>query len=165
MSIKTFISSLFNSIISKIIATVIIPVLTTIIVDLIKKYPLFSTIIHILKYRISLWLFLLLVIFIVIACFYIYKKKLSKLYEIERYEYLFITLKNDREKIKYCSCCYDTNAKFVQIQTAETTGRFSCPSCKTSGIFDKKRNNSYNITINKQRFFRNLNARQNGIDC
>lgn len=58
---------------------------------------------------------------------------------IERHKDAYITLKNDKEKIIYCSCCYDRDGKLVQAQVDEENGRYWCHVCKYQGYFDKKK--------------------------
>lgn len=57
---------------------------------------------------------------------------------IERHEDAYITLKNNKEKIIYCSCCFDKDGKLVQAQTDKENGKYWCPACKYIGYFDKK---------------------------
>lgn len=43
---------------------------------------------------------------------------------IERHEDAYITLKNNKEKIIYCSCCFDKDGKLVQAQTDKENGKY-----------------------------------------
>ena len=55
---------------------------------------------------------------------------------IERHKDAYITLKDDPNKIIYCSCCWDTKRILVQGQITNT-GQYVCPSCKTTAYYDK----------------------------
>lgn len=49
---------------------------------------------------------------------------------IERYRNItIITLKNDEQKIKYCSRCWDKDRKLIQVNIAGDS--YMCPECKT----------------------------------
>lgn len=63
------------------------------------------------------------------------KKELEVTDDIERYEKVFITLKNDKGKIKFCSHCWDSERKLIQIDCSRN-GEFTCPHCKTVAIYD-----------------------------
>ena len=67
------------------------------------------------------------------------KENKINLDNIERHKDAYITLKNDKEKIIYCSCCYDRDGKLVQAQVDEENGRYWCHACKYQGYFDKKK--------------------------
>ncbi|MBR6504423.1 MAG: hypothetical protein IKT41_01665 [Clostridia bacterium] len=56
--------------------------------------------------------------------------------QIERHKDAYITLKNDTQKLIYCSNCWDTKQQLVQAQTDEN-GHYECPGCKTFGYYDK----------------------------
>ena len=60
-----------------------------------------------------------------------YKKK------IQRYEKTYITLKNDEQKIMYCSMCWDKNKELIQVDKRRD-GRFSCPNCKQNSCYDEE---------------------------
>ena len=133
------------------------------IYDLVKNNPFYSTFVNILKFRIPLWVSILVVI-VLVGCFIFYIKRFTISKTIERYnDYLYITLKKDPKKIKYCSCCYDTKRKFVQILCNDKSGISKCPICKTSAVYDKKINDKYNNTTKKSRNYRNYNASQEGF--
>ena len=55
---------------------------------------------------------------------------------IERHKDAYITLKNDSEKLIYCSCCWDTKKMLVKGQVVNT-GKYQCPSCKTTAYYDR----------------------------
>jgi len=55
---------------------------------------------------------------------------------IERHRDAYITLKNDSEKLIYCSCCWDTKKMLVQGQVVNT-GKYQCPACKTTAYYYK----------------------------
>lgn len=56
--------------------------------------------------------------------------------QVERHKDAYITLKNDTQKLIYCSNCWDTKQQLVQAQTDEN-GHYECPGCKTFGYYDK----------------------------
>ncbi len=58
--------------------------------------------------------------------------------QIVRNKELFITL-NDNPEIRYCSHCWDSHKKLIQLQ-CDDSGGFRCPHCQTSGIYDKALN-------------------------
>ena len=68
------------------------------------------------------------------------KDKKIKLDNVERHSDAYITLKDDTEKIIYCSCCFDKDGKLVQAQIDEW-GRYICPACKYIGYYDKEKYN------------------------
>jgi thymidine phosphorylase len=72
------------------------------------------------------------------------KKELKIKDDIERQDNfnLFITLKNDNKKIKYCSHCWDAERKLIQIQCLYT-GTSCCPYCKTETYYDKNMYEEY----------------------
>jgi hypothetical protein len=55
--------------------------------------------------------------------------------KIERNQELFITLIDDSLNIKYCSHCWDSEKKLIQIDCFNN-GTFKCPHCKYNGIYD-----------------------------
>ena len=62
--------------------------------------------------------------------------------DIERSEKLFITRKSDSTKIKYCSHCWDSERKLIQIDCHDS-GQFDCPHCKSNSVYDKEKYSSY----------------------
>lgn len=61
------------------------------------------------------------------------KSKKSIKNKIERYKNInVITLKDDNQKIKYCSNCWDNNEKLVQLHIIDND-RYACNTCKTIG--------------------------------
>lgn len=56
---------------------------------------------------------------------------------IERHKDAYITLKDDSDKLIYCSCCWDTRRMLVQGQIT-STGQYQCPACKTMAYYDKE---------------------------
>lgn len=56
---------------------------------------------------------------------------------IERHKDAYITLKNDPEKLIYCSCCWDTKKALIQGQIVNT-GKYQCPACKTTVYYDRE---------------------------
>lgn len=70
-------------------------------------------------------------------------KKLEE--DIERHSELFVTLKSDTQKIKYCSHCWDAEQKLIQIN-CNGNGLANCPHCKNSSPYDRELyNNNYSF--------------------
>lgn len=62
---------------------------------------------------------------------------------IERHNESFITLKNDNQRLRYCSHCWDVEEKLVQLHCSEEHGSFFCPHCKVEGVYDLEKNERY----------------------
>ncbi len=59
------------------------------------------------------------------------KKSISN--KIIRYRNInVITIKNDGQKIKYCSSCWDNNEKLVQLRVIDND-YYECSTCRTRG--------------------------------
>lgn len=56
--------------------------------------------------------------------------------QIERHEDAYITLKDDKQKIVYCSVCWDREKKLIQGQKNDN-GRCFCGNCKNYYYYDK----------------------------
>jgi len=73
--------------------------------------------------------------------------------QIVRNQELYITLK-DNPEIRYCSHCWDSDKKLIQIHCNESGG-FRCPHCQTTGIYDKELNDKvkmdYSIKLSNKR--------------
>ncbi len=59
--------------------------------------------------------------------------------DIERHELLYITRISEEHKYKYCTHCWDSERKIIQIDCGNM-GKFRCPHCNTNGICDKDKN-------------------------
>ena len=70
------------------------------------------------------------------------KKRKDLANEIVRHKEPYITLRNDEEMLRYCSHCWDTDEKLVQLVCEEHSGTFDCPHCKMRGVYDVERNNA-----------------------
>ena len=70
------------------------------------------------------------------------KKRKDLANEIVRHKEPYITLRNDEEMLRYCSHCWDTDEKLVQLACDEGSGTFDCPHCKMQGEYDVERNNA-----------------------
>lgn len=70
------------------------------------------------------------------------RKKRDLASEIVRHKEPYITLRNDEEMLRYCSHCWDTDEKLVQLACDEGSGTFECPHCKVQGLFDKAKNDA-----------------------
>lgn len=57
---------------------------------------------------------------------------------IVRHDETYITLKNDKYETKYCSCCWDSSGKMVQVRTYDD-GEYMCHLCKNKGYYDKEK--------------------------
>ncbi|MCL2414151.1 MAG: hypothetical protein FWC94_02735 [Bacteroidales bacterium] len=71
------------------------------------------------------------------------KKQLEIADDIERYKLLFVTRKSDATKIKYCSHCWDSGQKLIQVDCFDS-GQFTCPHCKTKATYDPQKYTTYN---------------------
>ena len=60
---------------------------------------------------------------------------------IERHPELYITLKDDTDKILYCSHCWDREHRLIQLK-CYSSGSFKCVHCSNNGIYDKIKWNS-----------------------
>ena len=58
--------------------------------------------------------------------------------KIIRHKETYITLKNDKDEIMYCSCCWDSSNKLIQVRT-DDMGDYSCNICKNQGYYDKEK--------------------------
>lgn len=67
--------------------------------------------------------------------------KQAKEQRIERHSELYITLKDDADKILYCSHCWDHERHLIQVKCYDS-GSFKCPQCSSNGIYDKAKWNS-----------------------
>ena len=56
---------------------------------------------------------------------------------IIRHKETYITLNGDKDNIMYCSCCWDSLNKLIQVKTYDD-GDFSCINCKNSGCYDEE---------------------------
>lgn len=61
---------------------------------------------------------------------------------IVRHKESFLTLENDQGGLRYCTHCWDSSEKLVQLQCDEHDATFACPHCHMSGVFDEARNKS-----------------------
>ena len=59
-----------------------------------------------------------------------------------RHDETYITLKEDKLPILYCSCCWDTQSKLVQLIKYEK-GEYICNVCKNKGYYDKEKYKAY----------------------
>lgn len=57
---------------------------------------------------------------------------------VVRHEDTYITLKNDTDEIMYCSCCWDSSNKLIQVRK-DDDGYFLCHLCKNRGYYDKQK--------------------------
>lgn len=57
--------------------------------------------------------------------------------KVERHTEAYITLKEDSIRILYCSHCWDSENKLIQMNASDN-GKFKCPHCENSGIYDKE---------------------------
>lgn len=71
------------------------------------------------------------------------KKKRDLRPLIERHNEPFITLKDDKQKLRYCSHCWDAEEKTIQLHCNEENGTSFCPHCKIEGVYNQAKNESY----------------------
>lgn len=53
-----------------------------------------------------------------------------------RHTETFITKKDEKPILRYCSHCWDADEKLVQLSCDEDDGTFICPHCKMKGTYD-----------------------------
>lgn len=58
--------------------------------------------------------------------------------KIERHKDAYITLKDDEQKLIFCSNCWDSKQQLIQAQI-DDNGHYECPSCKVFGYYDKEK--------------------------
>lgn len=63
--------------------------------------------------------------------------------KIERHKDAYITLKEDENKIIYCSRCWDSDRKLIQGQE-DKSGMYYCPNCQYHGYYDRDKNDKIN---------------------
>jgi len=66
--------------------------------------------------------------------------------DIVRHKDSYLTLKQDKQQIKYCTHCWDKEKKLIQLLDDSAAGKFHCPQCKVSwsiNIEDIKQHVSY----------------------
>lgn len=63
------------------------------------------------------------------------KKKNDIAERIERHMGLFITL--TESDIMYCSHCWDSKEKLIQVSANQESGQFTCPHCNHRGTYDE----------------------------
>ena len=63
------------------------------------------------------------------------KQKEDVLSKIERHKDAFITLKDDKKGIIYCSNCWDSKGLLVQGQS-DNDGTYYCYNCKEKKYYD-----------------------------
>ena len=68
------------------------------------------------------------------------KHDLSSL--LQRHKELFITKEGEEPVLRYCSHCWDSNEKVIQLLCDEEDGTFICPHCKMRGIYDFEKYNA-----------------------
>ncbi len=70
--------------------------------------------------------------------------------KIERHSSLYLTLKDDHDKIPYCTHCWDSKQKLIQVEPRSNNEHYFCPHCKHFGSLN-------NVT-------RDMNYRQENYD-
>ena len=142
-SIKKFLVTLIIGIIGSIIGSAVY--------DYYKGKTIFSTMIDFLKsvlfFTISVWVIWLvfvvsLLVWLLIKNYFQRNKRIDLKNDVERSEELFITLKSDVSKTKYCTHCFDDSGKLMQLKCSDT-GQFDCRKCKTTGIYDREKYSNY----------------------
>lgn len=75
------------------------------------------------------------------------KKKHDLSSSLVRHVESFITKEGEESVLRYCSHCWDTDEKLVQLLCDEEDGTFVCPHCKMKGTYDVKR---YSAHLSRQ---------------
>ena len=70
------------------------------------------------------------------------KRKQDLSSSIQRHKESFITIEGEEPMLRYCSHCWDTGEKLVQLVCEESSGTFNCPHCKMQGAYDVERYNA-----------------------
>ena len=60
---------------------------------------------------------------------------------IVRHQKLYLTIKGDENNIFYCSHCWDSDRKLIQMN--KFNGNFFCPHCHQDGIYDQAEYDRY----------------------
>ena len=74
--------------------------------------------------------------------------------EIVRHKEPCITLKNDADKLYYCSHCWDSQQLLIQLNCHQN-GTFECPHCKAKGNYDDEIKKQADIA--RAKAIRNMN--------
>ena len=56
---------------------------------------------------------------------------------IIRHKETYVTLSGDKDNIMYCSCCWDSLNKLVQVKMHDD-GCFECINCKNGGCYNRE---------------------------
>ena len=64
-------------------------------------------------------------------------------YKIQRQEQPVLTIQDESPNIMYCAHCWDFEQKLIQVSHG-SNGMFSCPHCKSQGIYDLKMWKTFN---------------------
>lgn len=64
--------------------------------------------------------------------------------KIIRHEQPYITLEGETKNILYCSTCWAKNKVLIQVGCCDN-GHYTCPECKTHGIWDSKKQYRSNV--------------------
>ena len=75
--------------------------------------------------------------------------------KIERHENTYVTLNDDEAKTLYCSCCWDSDKKLIQVNVSDD-GSFKCPKCGNKGLFSKEMKEQY--TQRQMQAIANMNS-------
>ena len=57
--------------------------------------------------------------------------------KIERHHSLYLTLNGDPQKLPYCSHCWDSEQKLIQVEPRSNNEHYFCPHCKHMGYLNK----------------------------
>lgn len=70
------------------------------------------------------------------------KKKRDVSENIVRHELPFVTLQGDTKDLYYCSHCWDSEQRVIQLNCGND-GQFECPHCHSKGIYDMVKKQEY----------------------
>lgn len=72
--------------------------------------------------------------------------ELKKIKDIEskiiRHQEPYLTLTDDAN-LMYCTNCWDSSQKLVQLHCDQEQGTYNCPCCKDKGVYDVKAKKDY----------------------
>lgn len=68
------------------------------------------------------------------------KRKQDLESKICRHEELYLTLE-ENDSFLYCTYCWDNEQKLIQVN--KHNGKFTCPHCKTDGLYNKNEYERY----------------------
>ena len=55
--------------------------------------------------------------------------------KIKRHNFLYLTLNDDPQELSYCTHCWDSQQKLIQLETCQNN-KYYCPHCHYMGTFE-----------------------------